>query len=108
MAKFFIVQSREPFTDNQANSDYELIHNLVLAQHEVTVLLIQNGVLPARRGGMARKFDMICNAKLSLFADEFSLRQREIAFEDLKPGVLTAGVDTVISAMLAGHKVIWH
>ncbi len=108
MSKFFIVQSREPFTDGRADSDYELINNLVLAGNEVTVMLVQNGVLPARRGGMSNRFDTICHLNISMLADNFSLRQREIELDELKPGVLTANIDEVIKSMLAGHKVIWH
>lgn len=108
MANFFIVQSRDPFTDTRAVSDYELIHHLVVAGNQVSVLLVQNGVMPARRGSMARKFDMLRAAKVNMLVDRLSIRQREIEVGELKDGVLLADIEDVIKAMLAGEKVIWH
>lgn len=108
MASFFIIQSRDPFTDARARADYELIHHLVVAGNKVTVLLVQNGVMPARRGSMTRKFDMLCAARVNMLVDRLSLRQREIEVGELKAGILLAQLDEVIKAMLAGEKVIWH
>lgn len=108
MNKFFIIQSRDPYTDNRAKSDYELITHLANGENEVSVLFVQNGVMPIRQGSISIPFDKICNSNAQLFADAFSLRQREIEANELKQNVQQADVDLVIKAMLAGHKVIWH
>lgn len=108
MTRFFFIQSREPITDNRANDDYTLIHNLAAASHEVTVMLVQNGVIAARRGSIVPTFDTLCDSKARLLADPFSLAQRQIADDQLKSGVEPSALDAVVKAMLTGYKVIWH
>lgn len=108
MTRFFFIQSREPITDSRANADYKLIHNLASAGHEVTVMLVQNAVIAARRGSIATSFDALCDGKARMLADPFSLAQRQIAHDELKNGIEPAALDAVVKAMLAGHKVIWH
>jgi hypothetical protein len=108
MTRFFFIQSREPFTDSRANGDYELIHNLACAGNEVTVMLVQNGVMPARRGSMINSFDKLCDGQARLLADPFSLTQRQIGTNDLKGGIEPVALDATVKALLAGHTVIWH
>ncbi len=108
MADFFIIQSREPFSDMQAKSDFELIHNLASSGNNVTVLLIQNGVLPARRNSLSKEFDKLCYSDVNIMVDSFSLNQREIKSTELKMGVRISDVKEAVSAMLLGHRVIWH
>jgi len=108
MSDFFIIQSREPFTDNRTKSDYELVHHLVAAGNNVTMMLVQNGVLPVRRGSITKEFDALCYQHINILVDQFSLRQREIEVSELKAGILVSDIDAAIKAMIAGHKVIWH
>ena len=108
MEHFFFIQSREPLTDNRATADYELINNLAAAGNQVTVMLVQNGVIPARRGSIIKSFDKLCDGKAWILADPFSLAQRQIANDELKAGIESSALDRAVKAMLAGHKVIWH
>lgn len=108
MSDFFIIQSREPFTDNRTKSDYQLVHHLVAAGNNVTMMLVQNGVLPVRRGSVSQEFDALCSQNINILVDSFSLRQREIEVSELKSGVLASEIDAAIQAMIAGYKVIWH
>ncbi|MCX4186878.1 DsrE family protein [Methylophaga sp. OBS4] len=108
MPNYLIIQSQDPFSDARTKSQYELIHNLASAENTITVLLVQNGVMPARRGSIYKPFDLLCYQNINILADKFSLEQRQISIDQLKPGVLAADLDVVIKAMLSGHKVIWH
>lgn len=108
MTRYFFIQSQEPYSDARARHQYRLAMDLREAGHEVQVLLVQNGVLPARISARSDEFEQLLSSGVTVLADQFSLSQREIATADLKsavkPGDVTLGVD----AMLAGDKVIWH
>ena len=51
MAKYLLIESRDPFDTNDVGYFYETAENLVSEGNEVTLCLVQNGVLPARRSG---------------------------------------------------------
>jgi intracellular sulfur oxidation DsrE/DsrF family protein len=74
----------------------------------VAVLLVQNGALAARRGARAQQLDELAAAGVSVFADEFALRERGISRDRLRPGVEPALIDVVIDRLLDGWQVIWH
>ena len=108
MSSYFFIQSREPLTDPRAEGDYQLIQSLANDGNDVSVILVQNGVIPARRETHIFSFDTLCCSKAKILTDIFSLRQREINIDQLKEGLTPINIDAVIEAMLAGHKVIWH
>ena len=108
MSDYLFIQSQEPFTETRTQHQFELIEQLHDAGHQVSVLLVQNGVVPARRGARSDLFDRLLNSGVSMHADVFSLRQRELDDADLKERIGTCDLQVVIDAMLAGHKVIWH
>src|SRR5262245_49484860 len=74
----------------------------------VTLLLVQNGALAARRGARVPQLDELAAAGVSVCADEFSLRERGIARDRLRPGVEPVPIDIVIDRLLDGWHVIWH
>lgn len=74
----------------------------------VTLLLVQNGALAARRGARAPQLDALTAAGVPVLADEFALRERGIAHDRLRPGVEPAPLDIVIDRLLDGWQVIWH
>ena len=56
MAQYLLIESRDPFDSNDVGYSYGLARGLVEGRNEVTLFLVQNGVLAARRseGGRAR------------------------------------------------------
>lgn len=108
MSQYLFIQSQDPFTETRTRHQFELIGLLHDAGHQVAVLLVQNGVTPARRGAQSELFDQLLRWGVTVHADDFSLTQREISAEQLKDQIGVANVDMAIGAMLDGHKVIWH
>lgn len=108
MSHYLFIQSQDPFVDTRATRQYELAMDLKKRGHDVTVVLVQNGVVPARRQAVCQSFDALANSGLTLVADAFSLEQRDITPQQLKDNITTGSMDNVIDAMLAGHKVIWN
>jgi intracellular sulfur oxidation DsrE/DsrF family protein len=108
MSHYLFIQSQDPFTEIHTHHQFDLIGQLHDAGHQVVVLLVQNGVTPARRDAKSDLFDDIVRRGVTVRADHFALMQREIGDADLKDQIGVADMDLVIYAMLAGHKVIWH
>jgi len=50
MAKYLLIESRDPFENNVVARQYDLAVNLMKEGNDVTLFLVQNGVLPARSG----------------------------------------------------------
>jgi len=48
MNNYLLIESRDPFESNDVGYYYELSKGLVEAGNEVTLFLVQNGVLAAR------------------------------------------------------------
>ena len=108
MSRYLFIQSQDPYTEARTQAQYELASALATSGHDVCVLLVQNGVLPARRNAQSAHFDCLCQSKVKLLADNLSLLQREIANADLKPAITPTEIGIVIDAMLNGDKVIWN
>ena len=53
-------------------------------------------------------FDSLPDYGVTVSADRFSLRQREIPAGQLKQNITSTDLDLVIDAMLGGCKVIWN
>ena len=107
MTKYVFIESRDPF----ASRDTEFIEQTAIAVkdrgHEVTVFLVQNGVLAARNG--ARRLKRLADAGVTLLADDFSLRERGITSAELAQSVQECGIDALVDAIVQKNtKAIWH
>ncbi len=108
MAKYLVIESRDPFDSSDLNYFSELVQGIAGRGNQTTVLLIQNGVLPARPG--SRYNDGIVNLvrdHAQVLADGFSLRER--AIRNVTAGVQTAEIERIVDLLLdPGTKAIWH
>jgi predicted peroxiredoxin len=107
MSEYVLIESRDPFESR----DTEFVEQTAIAIKErgypVTVFLIQNGVLAARKNtGRLRR---LVEAGVRLLADDFSLRERGIKAEELAQGIQESGIDRLVDAIAqANTKAIWH
>src|SRR5438045_9772589 len=108
MAKYLLIESRDPFENNVVARQYDLAVNLVREGNEVTLFLVQNGVLPARPGNCSSLLSNASHAGVQLLAHDFSLRERGIAANKLAEGVKAAPLSIVIDQLADGRKAIWH
>jgi sulfur relay (sulfurtransferase) complex TusBCD TusD component (DsrE family) len=106
--QYLLIASRDPYTHVAARRCFELAAELAGEGNRVTVFLVQNGVLPARRGASAGALDALSRGGVRVLADEFSLRERGIEPRRLAPGVEAAPLDAVIEALENGAKALWH
>ncbi|HEV2040502.1 MAG TPA: DsrE family protein [Casimicrobiaceae bacterium] len=108
MAKYLLIESRDPFENNVVARQYDLAVNLVKEGSEVTLFLVQNGVFPARPGSRSSLLSNAALAGVQVLADDFSLRERGISANKLADGVKAAPLSVVIDQLADGRKAIWH
>lgn len=107
MAKYLLIESRDCF-ESSDQSYWQMATDLQKAGNDVTLFLVQNGVLPARRGPRSAELAALNEAGVTIMADEFSLRERGIDSSRLSEVVQASPLDLVIDQMAEGTKTIWH
>jgi predicted peroxiredoxin len=108
MPRYLLIESRDPFDSNDTGFCRDLATQLAAAKNEVTVFLVQNGVLPARAGARSGDLTKLAGAGVRVLADSFSLKERGIDEKRLASGIAAAPLDIVLDALAEGAKVIWH
>lgn len=108
MAKYLLIESRDPFDSNDTGFCADLAAQLAAAKHDVTVFLVQNGVLPARAGARSSHLATLAQAGVNVLADSFSLKERGIDATRLAGGVAAAPLEVVLDALADGAQVFWH
>ena len=108
MTDYLFIESRCPLDSADVSINIETACNLARRGHEVTVFLVQNGVIPARFGARAEVLDTAKDAGVRILADDFSLRERGIGNSDLSPGISPSPLESVIDSLAAGAKTLWH
>jgi intracellular sulfur oxidation DsrE/DsrF family protein len=103
-----LIESRDPFDSNDTGFCCDLAQQLAAANNEVTLFLVQNGVLPARAGARSGDLAKLAGSGVSVLADSFSLKERGIDEAHLVAGIAAAPLDVVLDALAEGAKVIWH
>lgn len=108
MTDYFLIESSDPYERADVQAHCELALGLARAGHRVRVFLVQNGVLPARRGAARNGLGALLRAGIPVLADEQSLRERGIRPDALADGINPAPLDLVVDALAAGSRTIWH
>jgi hypothetical protein len=108
MGKYLLIESRDPFESNDVRYFYDLATDLARSRREVTLFLVQNGVLAARLGEHTSWFAELKRAGVEILADGFSLSERGITDGRLSPGVKASALDAVIDKLGDGGKALWH
>ena len=109
MTGYLFIETRDPFESRDTEFVAETAAALKTRDNEVTVFLMQNGVLAARRGARDPYLARLAQAGVRILADDFSLRERGIAGHELRAAVTESSVDDLVE-MLAREetKAIWH
>jgi predicted peroxiredoxin len=108
MSRYLFIESRDPYESNEVPAYYELAAGLAKEGATVTVFLVQNGVLAARKGEKGELLAKLAAAGVEVLADDFSLRERAIAAGRLVAGVKPAPIETVVDQLEEGRKALWH
>ena len=108
MSKYLLIESRDPYESGDVGNYFELAQGLAREGNDVTLFLVQNGVLSARSGASSAALDGAIKAGIEILADDFSLRERAIDASALKAGVKSSPLDVVVDGLADGCKTIWH
>ncbi len=106
MASYLLIESRDPFESNDVGYYYDLSRALVEAGNDVTLYLVQNGVMAARPSTRSATIAALVQGGVKILADDFSLSERGI--KKLAPGIAQGAIDVVVDHLAAGHKTLWH
>jgi hypothetical protein len=108
MTGYLLIESRDPLESGDVPYFYDLATHLASSGAPVTLFLVQNAVLPARRGAASTGLEAAAKNNVQVLADEFSLRERGIATDRLLAHVTPAPIDVVIDQLIEGRKTFWH
>jgi len=110
MARYVLVESRDPFESHDVRYFYGLAADLAAKGEQVTLFLVQNGVLASRKGAPAHPLAGILERHVEVLADSFSLKERGIQDSERHPSVKPCGIGDVVDKIMAeeGTKVLWH
>jgi sulfur relay (sulfurtransferase) complex TusBCD TusD component (DsrE family) len=106
MAEYLLIESRDPFESNDVGYHYDLARGLADDGNQVTIFLVQNGVLGARPSKGSAALSALARAGVKILADDFALQERGVT--RLAEGVSVTSIDVVVDHLAAGHKVMWH
>ena len=107
MTSYVFIESRDPFDSRDTQFVEETAIAVKDRGHDVTVFLVQNGVLAARKH--AGRLSRLQEAGVTLLADDVSLRERGILPEELAPGVRESAIDQLVDAIAREDtKALWH
>lgn len=105
---YVLIETRDPFESAEVDSVFELAGRLG-AHADVSVYLAENGVLPLRAASSAAPAITALAQRVTVLADDFSLRQRAIEEGDLVAGVAPASIDRLVELITTtGCKAMWH
>jgi sulfur relay (sulfurtransferase) complex TusBCD TusD component (DsrE family) len=109
MSSYLIIESRDPFESRDTTFVTETATSLTRRGHTVTVFLVQNGVLAARRLGPESCLSRMNQEGVIILADDFSLSERGIQPAELAPGIQQSNIGSLVEALVqANTKAIWH
>ncbi|MCM3869410.1 MAG: DsrE family protein [Pyrinomonadaceae bacterium] len=109
MTHYVFIESRDPFESRDTRFVEETATALKQRGDEVTVFLVQNGVLAARQNARDNSLARMAAAGVSLLADDFSLSERGIQPAELRPGIERSGIEHLVDVLVQDHtKAIWH
>jgi hypothetical protein len=107
MASYLLIQSRSPWeAGDGARHVAWLARDLDAAGHDVTLWLVQNGVLAARAAAEDRA-GLASLGRVRVLADDFALRERGIQVEAMRQGIEPCSIDQVVAMLASGFKALW-
>ena len=110
MARYVLVESRDPFESRDVPYFYGLATDLTAKGDQVTLFLVQNGALASRKDAKGNPLGGVLKSKVQVLADSFSLKERGIQDSERHPSVKPAEIGDLVDQIMADGKtkVLWH
>src|SRR6185295_13242119 len=100
MSKYIFIESRDPFESRDTDFIRETASALHQRGHEVTVFMVQNGVLATRKEARGICMSQLTSIGVTLLADDFSLCERGIQPAELQPGITPAPIEVLVDLLV--------
>ncbi len=81
MSKYLIIESRSPFDVVEPRNDCQMVADLANSGHDVTLFMVENGVVPVRSHSESTGLADLRNVRLR--ADSFSLNDSKFGIGSL-------------------------
>jgi sulfur relay (sulfurtransferase) complex TusBCD TusD component (DsrE family) len=107
MQSYLLFESRDPFDAAEVPLHCEMAARLAGEGNDVTIFLVQNGVLAARPSARSRALESLAAAGVRVLADAFSMRERGIPTSRVGSGIVVAELDAALDALVSGCKTFW-
>jgi sulfur relay protein TusB/DsrH len=108
VTNYVLVETRDPFDAVDCAQTYDLAETLAARGDTVTVVLAQNGVLPARATSTWAGRLGALGPRVQVLADDFSLRERGMGGSRLADGVRAIPIDALVDLIAtSGCRVLW-
>jgi len=109
LSNYVFIESRDPFESPDTSVVTETAVALKKKGHTVTVFLVKNGVLGARKHAAKSQLPAIVESGVTVLADDFSLQERGISMEECAPGLQAGTMDRLIDLIVQDNtKAVWH
>lgn len=109
MSNYLFIESRDPFESPDTLFLAETAMSLKKRGNNVTVFLVQNGVLAARKQARKSHLPQLLESGVTVLADDFSLRERAIQSDESHAAVKTASIDQLVDLLVQDNtKAVWH
>lgn len=108
MASYLLIESRDPFESRGFAQRCGLASALVADGAQVTLFLVENGVLAARAAAHVREIQDLGRLGVAVLADDFALRERGITAAQLAREVQPSPIDALVVELERGAKAIWN
>ena len=105
--RYLIILSEDPLELTATARVTDLALQLKKRGHAVTLFMVQNGVLASRSRAPRDPLGSLLAASVDVLVDDFSLRERGIDPDELRPGITAAPIDAVVTRMAAGWTTFW-
>lgn len=109
MSNHVFIESRDPFDSPDTSFLAETVTALKKRGNNVTVFLVQNGVLAARKQALKSYLPQLLESGVTVLADDFSLRERGIQSDECQGAVKTTSIDQLVDLLVQENtKAVWH
>ncbi len=109
MARYVLVESRDPFESRDVTYFYGLAADLAAKGEQVTLFLVQNGALVSRKSAKGNPLGDVLKRNVEVLVDSFSLRERGIQDSERHPSVKPSDIGNLVDQIMKeGTKVLWH
>lgn len=109
MARYVLIESRDPFETADVAYYFGLAGDLVAQGDQVSVFLVQNAALAARKGAAANPLEGLLNKNVEVLLDSFSAAERGVVEAERLAGVKPSDMDALVAAIMQDNtKVMWH